>query len=52
MKEGMGEHAVRAVQFACMEKYPAPKNNDSVSTVSGREGQDEIPLQCLLFWDG
>jgi hypothetical protein len=49
MKSGMGEDAVRALQYACIQKYPAPK--ESQSSINERNKRDERYSKCRIAKD-
>ena len=46
MKEGMGEDAVRALQYACIQRYPAPKA--TATEIASRSKLDERYKKCGL----
>ncbi len=49
MKEGMGENAVRALQYACIQKYPAPK--ESKSEIEERTRKEQRYKKCRVETD-
>jgi hypothetical protein len=49
MKEGMGKDAVEALQSACIEKYPAPK--ESQSSINQRNKREERYKKCRIDED-
>jgi hypothetical protein len=49
MKEGMGEDAVRALQYACIQKYPAPK--ESQSSINEKNKREERYKKCRIDKD-